>query len=197
MEQFFPNRPAYAGTFSLKWLPFAAPVICLVGVKVLQGRFRWLGLWQIICWCGLFLMLWTANGLPMDFLHMTGLMPNGVDWPGMTTRVFVLAATFVLAHLNLTLRLLAGILSLQLVSRVHWIPSRLLLIAGWSATAIVAMIGPLACWSLTTKLVTGIDLGLNGIASWVSCLFYSSWFLWSIAAGAATRSYQLRNFTIN
>ena len=72
-------------------------------------------------------------------------------------------------------------------------PRRLLLAAGWSATAIVAMIGPAACWSLVTTLVAGGDPGLQGIAIWVFGLFYGSWLLWAIAAGAATRSYQLRS----
>jgi len=31
------------------------------------------------------------------------------------------------------------------------------------------------------------------MATWVPYLFYTSWFLWAIAAGAATRSYQLRS----
>jgi hypothetical protein len=71
-------------------------------------------------------------------------------------------------------------------------PRRLLLLAGWSATAMVAMVGPAACWSLMTRLVEGDDLGISGIATWVLGLFYGSWLLWAIAAGAATRSYQLR-----
>ncbi len=89
--------------------------------------------------------------------------------------------------------LLAAALSLLLVSTRRWMPRRLLLAAGWSATFIVAMIGPAALWSMITKLVEGGDIGLKGMATWVPCLFYSSWFLWAIAAGAATRSYQLRS----
>ena len=34
---------------------------------------------------------------------------------------------------------------------------------------------------------------LGGIAFWVFGLFYGSWLLWAIAAGVATRSYQLRS----
>jgi len=30
-------------------------------------------------------------------------------------------------------------------------------------------------------------------ATWVPCLFYGSWLLWAIAAGGATRSYQLHS----
>jgi hypothetical protein len=91
--------------------------------------------------------------------------------------------------------LLAAVLSLLLVPtwRSLRVPRRLLLAAGWSATAVVAMIGPAACWSLVTKLAVGGDLGLEGIAAWVPCLFYGSWLLWAIAAGAATRSYQLHS----
>ncbi len=55
------------------------------------------------------------------------------------------------------------------------------------------MIGPAAFWSLVSAVVAGRDLNLNGIAAWVPALFYTSWFLWPIAAAAATRSYQLRS----
>ena len=89
--------------------------------------------------------------------------------------------------------LLAAALSLLLVPTWRWMPRRLLLAAGWFATAVVAMIGPAACWSLVSALVGGRDLGLEGIATWVLGLFYGSWLLWAIAAGAATRSYQLRS----
>jgi hypothetical protein len=89
--------------------------------------------------------------------------------------------------------ILAAALSLLLVSTPSWIPRRLLLVGGWSATAIVAMIGPAACWSVVTQLIAGSLRGPEGMKIWVPCLFYGSWFLWGIAAGAATRSYQLRS----
>ena len=89
--------------------------------------------------------------------------------------------------------LLAAALSLLLVSPVRWMPRRLLLAAGWSATLIVASIGPAACWSMITKLASGALTGKEDMSIWVFCLFYSSWFFWAIAAGAATRSYQLRS----
>jgi len=89
--------------------------------------------------------------------------------------------------------ILAAALSLCLVSTRPRMPRRLLLVAGWSATAIVAMIGPAAFWSMISKLLEGGDIGLKGMATWVPFLFYTSWFLWAIAAGAATRSYQLRS----
>jgi hypothetical protein len=88
--------------------------------------------------------------------------------------------------------LLAAGLSLLLVSPRRWPSRRLLLAAGWSATAIVAMIGPAALWSFVSTLATGGDTGSEGIETWVFGLFYGSWFLWAIAGGAATRSYQLR-----
>jgi hypothetical protein len=91
--------------------------------------------------------------------------------------------------------ILAAALSLCLASARPCMPRRLLLTAGWTATAIVAMIGPAAFWSLVTKLVEGGDIGIKGMRTWVPCLFYSSWFLWAIAAGAATRSYQLRSIS--
>jgi hypothetical protein len=87
---------------------------------------------------------------------------------------------------------LAAALSLLLVWPPSWMPRWLLLAAGWSATAIVAMIGPAALWAFVAALVSGGDAGKGGIAIWVFALFYGSWFLWAIAGGAATRSYQLR-----
>ncbi|MBI3748611.1 MAG: hypothetical protein HY262_07180 [Chloroflexi bacterium] len=88
---------------------------------------------------------------------------------------------------------LAAALSLLLVSPPHRVSRRLLLAAGWSATAIVAMIGPAAFWSFVSAVATGSDLESGGIEFWVFGLFYGSWFLFAIAAGAATRSYQVRS----
>jgi hypothetical protein len=88
--------------------------------------------------------------------------------------------------------LLAAALSILLVSTPRWMPRRLLLTAGWTATAIVGMIGPAACWALITALLVGGWSAPAGISTWVFGVFYGSWFLWAIAAGAATRSYQLR-----
>jgi MFS transporter, DHA1 family, inner membrane transport protein len=88
---------------------------------------------------------------------------------------------------------LAAALSLLLVSAPRWMPRRLLLAAGWSATTIVAMIGPAALWAFVTAVWSGGDAGNGGIAIWVFGLFYGSWFLWAIASGAATRSYQVRS----
>ena len=89
--------------------------------------------------------------------------------------------------------LLAAILSLFLASKQSKMPRRLMLAAGWTATTIVSMIGPAACWAMVSKLMEGGDLNFLGIKFWVPCLFYGSWFLWAIFAGAATRSYQIRS----
>jgi hypothetical protein len=89
--------------------------------------------------------------------------------------------------------MLAAALSLFLVSTPGWMPRWLLLAAGWSATAIVAMIGPAACWSVVSQLITGSLHGPEGMKIWVPCILYSSWLLWAIAAGAATRAYQWRS----
>lgn len=94
---------------------------------------------------------------------------------------------------------LAAILSLLLVPTWRWMPRRLLLVAGWTATAIVATIGPAALWALVSALAAPVapaplsGAKAPGIATWVFALFYGSWFLFAIAAGAATRSYQLRS----
>jgi hypothetical protein len=250
LEQFVRNRPDYAATFTPVWIPFAAAVFAAAGIIRLNDRRQWLRVQGAMRWSGLLLMVWTANGLPFDLLHMTPLMPPGVDWPGLATRSLALAAIVMLARIALarpaapasthaatwygyaafvlalpypvlrvcwafggTLGLshpgaagvgfapllitipwvLAATLSLFLVSTPSWMPRRLLLVAGWSATAIVAMIGPAACWSVVTQLIAGSLRGPEGMKIWVPCLFYGSWLLWAIAAGAATRSYQLRS----
>ncbi len=88
--------------------------------------------------------------------------------------------------------LAAAALSLLLVSPPRWLPRRLLLVAGWSATAIVGLIGLAACAALISPPVSSRAPEV-GIAMWVFYLFYGSWLLFAIAAGAATRSYQLRS----
>ena len=111
----------------------------------------------------------------------------GLRWPGADG----LAGSFAL-WLPAVPWLLAAALSLLLVSTPRWMPRRLLLVAGWSATVVVAMVGPAACWSLVSGLIGG-ETDFGGMADWVFALVYGSWFLWAIAAAAATRSYQLRS----
>jgi hypothetical protein len=126
--------------------------------------------------------------LPYPVLRMHWALGGrlGLSWPGAAGKGFaplLLAIPFVLA----------AALSLLLVSPRRWMPRRLLLTAGWTATAIMAMIGPAACWVMVVALASGRDTGPNGIAIWVFCLFYGSWLLFAIAEGAATRSYQIRS----
>ncbi|HEX2393918.1 MAG TPA: hypothetical protein VHI78_01150 [Bacteroidales bacterium] len=243
---------SYDAKFSPVFLPFIAAIIAATGFIRLNDHSRWLGMQQILRWTGLFLMIWTANGLPLDLLRLTPLMPPGIDWPGFITKALAFATAVVLARLvmkrpdNLMTTniatwygyaafvlalpypimrtlwalggtiglikpgaagegflpwlasipwILAAILSLLLITTSRWKPRRLLLTAGWFATGIVAMIGPAAFWFIISSLVTGTDSDGSGIGIkfWVPCLFYSSWFFWSIAAAAATRSYQLRS----
>jgi hypothetical protein len=89
--------------------------------------------------------------------------------------------------------IMAAVLSLLLVSPRQWKSRRFMLVSGWTATAIVAMIGPIAVWTLISGTLQHNLEGPPGMSIWVPCLFYISWFLWAIAAGAATRSYQLRS----
>lgn len=84
--------------------------------------------------------------------------------------------------------LLAAILSLLLVPTWRRIPRWMLLTAGWVATAVTANVGLAACWAL----VSG-NPRPEGMATWVTPLFYGSWLLFALAIGAATRSYQLRS----
>ncbi len=250
VEHIVPNRPTYAQIFAPDWLPFAAAGIAAMGITPLGGPPRWLRVQTALRWGGLLLMVWAANGLPLDVLRVVGPIPLGVDWPGLATRGLALAAAFVLARPLLTdptapasprpstwygyaafglalpypvLRthwalggtfgllwpgaagegwvpwmasipwLAAVALSLFLVSPPRWMPRRFLLAGGWSATAIVAMIGPAACWALVSGLASGADSDPGGIEVWVFALFYGSWFLWAVAAAAATRSYQVRS----
>ena len=245
-----PNRPTYAQVFGPDWLPLAAAGFAAAAIAPLEGPPPWPRVRRVLHWIGLLLMVWAANGLPLDLLRAAGMIPLGVDWPGLATRILALATTVVLARLVLarptvpastrraawygyaafglalpypvlrthwalggTLGLLwpgaagqglepwlfsipwmlAAALSLVLVSPPRWMPRRLLLAAGWSATAAVAMIGPAACWALITTSASGGDTGFEGIEIWVPALFYASWLLWAIAAGAATRSYQVRS----
>ncbi|HYM84949.1 MAG TPA: hypothetical protein VEY67_12460 [Candidatus Dormibacteraeota bacterium] len=109
----------------------------------------------------------------------------GIGWPGAAGEGWeplLIAIPWVLA----------AVLSLALAFAPAAIPRRVLLAGGWCGTVIVAMIGPAAVWSLVTDVAAGKDIGSGGIAGWVFALFYGSWFLWAIAAGAATRSYQSR-----
>jgi hypothetical protein len=93
--------------------------------------------------------------------------------------------------------LAAAGLSLLLVPTWRWLPRWLLLTAGWSATAIVGLIGPVASWVFFSTLAAGGPMKTRGIALWVFGLFYGSWLLWAIAAGAATRSYQVRTASVS
>jgi hypothetical protein len=254
MGRSIPNRPAYTEGSGPEWLPLAAAGLAAAGiVLLLTGRPQPPRLQRALIWGGLLLMVWAAGGLPLDLLRLVpgGLMPDGVDWPGLVTRALALAAFVALARLAfvrpvadtatrgaawygyvaLALALpypvlktwwalggsfglkwpgadglagsfalwlpavpwlLAAALSVLLVLTPRWLPRRLLLLAGWSATAIVATFGPAACWAFVTGLAEG-DTDTGGMATWVFGVVYGTWFLWAIAAAAATRSYQLRS----
>jgi hypothetical protein len=250
LEQFVHNRLISAEIFSSTLIPFVTIVFVVVGLIQMNGSPQWLRVQRTLRWSSLLLMVWIANGLPLDLLRITGLIPFPVDWSALATKALALASVVILARLVLarpvTLKsihvttwygyaafmlalpypilrtcwalggtlglmrpgvagigfipwlasfpwLLAAALSLFLVSKRRWLPRRLLVFAGWSATAIVALVGPVACWVLFSKLLNGEDMGMNGMAIWVPCLFYTSWLLWPLAIGAATRSFQLRS----
>ncbi len=252
LERLLPNPPTYAQAFAPDWLPLVAVGFAAEGILPLDGGPRCGRLQRLLRWIGLALMVWVANGLPLDVLRVVGLIPLGVDWPGLATRGLAFATAVLLAlplltdpatppstrpaswygyvafalalpypilrthwALGGTLGLLwpgaagegwlpwlasipwwvAAGLSLFLVSPPRWMPRRLLLAGGWSATAIVGLIGPAAFWALVAADLSGADLALGGIEFWVYALFYGSWFLWAIAAAVATRSYQVRSAT--
>jgi hypothetical protein len=87
---------------------------------------------------------------------------------------------------------LAAILSLMLITPKKWKPRRLILFAGWTASAIVSTIGPAGFWALVNNQ-TVAGPGAPAMAMWVFYLFYGSWSLFAIAIAAATRSYQIRS----
>lgn len=242
--------PSILPALAPDWLSPAAAGIAAAALAPLEGPPLWRSAQKALWWCSLCLMVWSANGLPLDVLRVVGLIPVGVDWAELATRGFALGVALVLIHPALALPadprslhpatwygyaafvfampypvlrtiwafggtlglgwpgaagegvvpwlfsipwLVAAAVSLLLVSPPRWIPRRLLLAGGWSGTAIVGMIGPAACWSLVAAVLGGADPALGGIELWVFALFYGSWLLWAIVAGAATRSYQLRS----
>lgn len=251
------SPPAYARSFAPEWLPLIAATVAAAAIVVSLTDRQRRPAPPLLGFTALLLLLWTASGLPLDLLRVAsllapGLMPPGVDWPGLVTRLLALAALVVLAHytfrrstsssapapatrwygyaaLGLALVypalktwwalggdfglrwpgadglagsfalwlpavpwLLAAALSLLLVQAPRWMPRRLMLVAGWSATVIVAMVGPAAFWSVVPGQITG-DVDYGAMAGWVYGLVYGSWFLWALAAAAATRSYQSRS----
>ncbi len=249
LKQVVRHRP-----FAPDGIALAAVALAAAGIIRLNGHPLWLRAQRGLLWGALLLSLWAANGLPLDLLRLIpGLMPPGIDWPRLATKLLALTATVVLARLVLAhpaapttrpaswygyaafvlalpypvlrtwwalggtpglLRpgaagppmawlacipwLLAAALSLLLVPTWRFMPRRLLVTAGWFAAAVVGSIGPMACWALVSAFLVGPPEAPPGtpsfgIAMWVPCLFYSSWFLWAIAAAAATRSYQLRS----
>ena len=253
VQRLVPSRPAYAQVFAPDWIALPAAVLAgLAATATLRADHPPSLPRRVLDWSGCLLMVWASGGLLLDLLRVVGLIPLGVDWPGMVTRALALAASVVLAHLTLlrppresggrapgwfgwlacllalpypllktwwalggTLGLtgagvtsefagsftlwlpsipflLAAILSLLLVPTWRRIPRWMLLTAGWVATAIAANVGPAACWALVTAKISGSP-SPEGMATWVTPLFYGSWLLFAIAIGAATRSYQLRS----
>ena len=85
----------------------------------------------------------------------------GLRWPGAEG----LSGSFAL-WLPAIPFLLAAVLSLLLASRRRWMPRRLLLTAGWSATAVVAMAGPAACWTFVSVLAVAPTHVIDGSSRW-------------------------------
>jgi hypothetical protein len=246
VQRLVPGRPAYAELFAPDWIALPAAVLAgLAAAATLRGGDPP---------SGCLLMAWASGGLLLDLLRVVGLIPLGVDVPGMVTRTLALAASGALARvtpfrppdgrsgrvpswfgwaafalalpypllkmwwaLGGTLGLsqagvagelagsfvlwlpsvpflLAAVLSLSLVPKWRRIPRWVLLTAGWVATATAANVGASACWALVSALVSGNPIpSPEGMATWVTPLFYGSWLLFAVAIGAATRSYQLRS----
>jgi hypothetical protein len=251
LSHFFGNQPQNITSQSPYWIPIFAAALAASGIMRFAIPPLWLRVQRAVFSIGFLLMVWVANGLLFDLIHLTTFLPGGkVDLGGMMTRIFALSAVIMMARLILSLQqssasvykstwygyaafilalpypvlricwafggtigitfqgaagtgfapllfaipwILATILSLFLASPPVWMPRRLLLTAGWCATVIVSIIGPAACWSIVYQFLTDTVQGPDGMKLWVPCLFYSSWLLWAIAAGAATLSYQFRS----
>jgi hypothetical protein len=246
--QYVAGMPAgYAAVFSPHWIPVVAGVSAMA--CALQVMYKRPAVQRLLRWTALLLMVWAANGLPLDLMRLTGLIPLKADIPGMITRTFAVVSVIALAKTALSLPAapnpvhpgtwygyaafllalpypvlriiwafggslglywpgaggigfaplvpaipwaLAAILSLMLIKPKTGFRRKFLLTSGWTATAIVAMIGPAAVWVIISGFYGNSLHEIPGMKLWIPCLFYGSWFLWFIAAGAATRSFQLR-----
>jgi hypothetical protein len=94
--------------FAPGWLPLVAAAIAAAGIMPLERWPRWPAVQQTARWTGLLLMVWAANGLPLDLLAAAGLIGHKtadgtivlstVYWPGLATRAFALATAVLLAR---------------------------------------------------------------------------------------------------
>lgn len=99
--RFLTDRPTYAQLFGSDWLPVAAAGLAAAGLLPVDGPSKWIRAQRPLRWAGLGLLVWAASGLPLDVLRAVGLIPLGVDWPGMATRASALAAALLMARLAL------------------------------------------------------------------------------------------------
>jgi hypothetical protein len=240
---------ASASSTAPNWICLAAAAVAAAGAWP-AGDNRLPRVRRALQWAGFLLLVFVANGLPLDLLRLTRLIPLPIDWPGLATKALALSAAVVIgrrllalpgpdaavrtaawygyaafllalpypvlrvcwafgatpglsrpgaggagfAPLLLTIPwLMAAVLSLLLVPIGDRFPRRLLLAGGWTATTIVGLIGPGACWTLVAKPApVPADASIAGMATWVFAVVYGSWLLWGIAVCAATRSYQVR-----
>ena len=99
-EHVIGGRPDYAEKFGPSWLAFVAAGIATFVIPPL--KFAQLPRVQsVLTWASLLLIIWTANGLPIDLLRAVKLIPLEVDWHGLVTRSFALAAAVLLARRTL------------------------------------------------------------------------------------------------
>jgi hypothetical protein len=102
MQGLVPSRPTYAEVFAPDWIALPAAVLAgLAATATLRGDHPPSPPRRLLDWSGCLLMTWASGGLLLDLLRVVGLIPLGVDWPGMVTRALALAASVVLAHLTL------------------------------------------------------------------------------------------------
>jgi hypothetical protein len=102
VQRLVPSRPAYAEVFAPDWIALPAAVLAgLAATATMRGDHPPSSPRRVLYWSGCLLMVWASGGLLLDLLRVVGLIPLGVDWPGMVTRALALAASVVLAHLTL------------------------------------------------------------------------------------------------
>ena len=102
VQRLVPSRPSYAEVFAPGWIALPAAVLAgLAVMATLHDDHSPSPPRLVLYWSGCLLMAWASGGLLLDLLRVVGLIPLGVDWPGMVTRALALAASVVLAHLTL------------------------------------------------------------------------------------------------
>ena len=77
MQQVLPDGPDYARILGPRVAPAGRGQLRRGGTDAPEGPSLWLKLRRAVRWIGFGLMVWAANGLPIDLLRAAGLIPLG------------------------------------------------------------------------------------------------------------------------